>query len=128
MASESQIAIAIVQKVLTFVRSLSEDEVLQLVSGRAKLVLMPREGTRKQAVEVDANELRAALAAQDSRQAGLEVLAGLAPNRAALEASARALDLPVSKAEGVEQLRDRIVEATIGFRLRSQAIRGDGQG
>jgi len=53
----------------------------------------------------------------------LAVLLELAPLRAELKALATDMDLPVPKSDTVGRLRDRIVEATIGFRLRSQAIR-----
>jgi hypothetical protein len=39
-------------------------------------------------------------------------------------AFARRLDLHVLRDDGAEKLRDKIVEHTIGFRLRSSAVRG----
>jgi hypothetical protein len=35
---------------------------------------------------------------------------------------AKKLDLPFSKKDSVEKLKDKIIEATIGYRIRSQAI------
>lgn len=41
-----------------------------------------------------------------------------------LEQIARHLDVVVSKQDKAETLRDRIIEATVGARLRSEAIQG----
>jgi hypothetical protein len=41
-----------------------------------------------------------------------------------LEQIARRLSLPILKQDKAERLRDKILEATIGSRLNSQAIRG----
>jgi len=41
-----------------------------------------------------------------------------------LEALARSFEVPVRKEDNLERLRDRIIDATIGARLNSQAIRG----
>jgi hypothetical protein len=37
---------------------------------------------------------------------------------------AAALDLPAMKSDTVDRLRNRIVEAVIGYKLRSSAVRG----
>ena len=42
----------------------------------------------------------------------------------ALEQIARHLDVAVLKQDKVEMLRDKIIEATVGARLRSEAIQG----
>ena len=40
----------------------------------------------------------------------------------------RALDLPVRKADKIERIRERIVQSTVGFRTRSQAIQKESRG
>jgi hypothetical protein len=64
-----------------------------------------------------------ALATRQEAQAFLETRY---PTRKALEPIARKLDLPIVKQDKVETLRDKIVEATVGARIRSQAIQGTG--
>jgi len=44
--------------------------------------------------------------------------------RKAIEPIARKLDIPISKQDKVETLRDKVIEATVGARVRSQAIQG----
>lgn len=56
---------------------------------------------------------------------GAALLRRAAPTKTDLVNLARHLDLPVSKRDTVEQLSDRIVDTTIGYRLRSAAIRGN---
>ena len=46
------------------------------------------------------------------------------PSKKSLEIIARKLDLPIIKQGKIDDLRDRIVEATVGSRIRSQAIQG----
>jgi hypothetical protein len=60
-----------------------------------------------------------------SREAGKELLSEVTSSRAQVEKLARAMDLPVAKYESIDQLRDKIIEAAIGAKLVSRAIRGD---
>lgn len=48
------------------------------------------------------------------------------PSKKSLEVVARALDIPIIRQDKIEDLRDKIVEATVGARIRSQAIQGTG--
>lgn len=43
-----------------------------------------------------------------------------------LEQIARSLDIPVSKKDRIDNLRDKIIEGTTGARIRSEAIKGGG--
>ena len=45
-------------------------------------------------------------------------------NRKSLELIARKLDIPISKQDKVQNLRDKVVETTFGARIRSQVIQG----
>lgn len=47
-------------------------------------------------------------------------------SKKALESIARKLDIPINRQDKADDLRDKIVEATVGARLRSQAIQGTG--
>ena len=48
------------------------------------------------------------------------------PSRLALSSIAKLLDIPVSKKDNIEHIRSKIIEGTIGFKLRSQAIQTSG--
>ncbi len=60
-----------------------------------------------------------------SRDEGEKLLSEVTSTKAQLERLARAMDLPVAKYENTEQLRQKIIESSIGSRLVSRAIRGD---
>jgi len=72
----------------------------------------------------DAREIAAKLLTLRSREDGDTLLQAKAPNRRSLESLARFLQLPVQRDDTTNRLRSKIVENTIGSRLRSQAIQG----
>lgn len=121
--------VRILQEVSRFLRSLSEAEVEQLLSGDAHLSLDTRRPKRGRVSPRPASAPEAELIVEElrgfaTREAGRDRLDALSPTRVQLQEIAAVIDLPVAKSDTVDKLKDRIVEATIGFRLRSAAIRG----
>ena len=82
--------------------------------------------TRKQSACSDQQlrELKAALSEIDSHEEAKLVIGNSLRSRAQLVSFARALDIPAPKNATSEEIKDRLVEATVGFRVRSAAIRG----
>ena len=82
--------------------------------------------TRKQSACSDEqlSELKAALSEIDSHEEARLVIGNSLRSRAQLVSFARALDIPAPKNATSEEIKDRLVEATVGFRVRSAAIRG----
>lgn len=66
------------------------------------------------------------ITALPSRENAQALLSTRYPSKKALELIARRLDIPIIKQDKLEELRDKIVEATVGSRIRSQAIQGTG--
>lgn len=64
------------------------------------------------------------LEALESREAGGKFLDGLQLTKANLEQLARWMDLSVQREDTLDRLRDKVIEASIGYRLRSQAVQG----
>ena len=60
----------------------------------------------------------------DSLGAGAALLAQANLGRGRLERMARGLDVPISRSDTSTRLVEKIVEALIGARLSSQAVRG----
>lgn len=60
----------------------------------------------------------------DSRDAGGKFLDGLHLTKANFEQLARWMDLSVQREDTSDRLRDKVIEASIGYRLRSQAVQG----
>jgi hypothetical protein len=56
------------------------------------------------------------------REKGLTLLRKEYVDRSFLKRLARKIDLPISDRDNIEILAEKIIEATIGYRLRSKAI------
>jgi hypothetical protein len=72
--------------------------------------------------EQDLAAIRQALNEAQSRDAALVLLKERCPTKEALLQLSRYLDLQAQKRETLEKLQERIVEGTVGFRLRSRAV------
>ena len=59
-----------------------------------------------------------------TRQEAQALLDSRYPTKKILELIGRKLDIPIVKQDKAETLRDKIIEATVGARIRSQAIQG----
>jgi hypothetical protein len=104
------------------------DEDLAPIFKQAAALMPPPERQKKlppsKLLPPDVRAIAAQLQTLQSREAGDGLLRERAPNRSGLEAIARFLQLPVQRDDTVERLRAKIVENTIGSRLRSDAIQG----
>lgn len=113
-----------------FISKLSEKDVEDLLNRRSRLLVERREGNKrtgtppKRLTDQEAKEILYHLNLAPTREDGIEILNKDCKTRSRLVALARAADLPVQKRDKVLTIRDRIIEATIGYRLRSRAIRG----
>ncbi len=131
MNDSSDNAAAVLARIATFIRSLSPSQIDGLVRGEMRLALVDKDelirsrSHRFQASLPDPELIRQTLSQLTTREEGLAYLSSLELTKPSLERLAAAFDLPVRKTDTVEKLKDRIVEATIGYRLRSEAIRGE---
>ncbi|MFD4697601.1 hypothetical protein [Streptomyces niveus] len=120
----------VLEQVGIFLQSLSPEQIEDLAAGRYRISLVrtqaPREakGSRS-GPSVDLEQLRIDLSSAESREAGEEHLKNKRLSRADLQALARVLDIPVRKGDNMDAIRESVVEATIGYRLRSDAIQGN---
>lgn len=90
---------------------------VRIVRRRAKEVPTPE-------TRVDLEEIIAKLEVLTSRADASSFLDSTVETRKGLEQVARHLDVAVQKQDKAETLRDKIIEATVGARLRSDAIKG----
>lgn len=84
----------------------------------------PKRSPRQKSPPLDVPGIAAQLQTLQSRDAGDALLLEKAPVKRGLEAIARFLQLPVQRDDTADRLRAKIVENTIGSRLRSEAIQG----
>ncbi|MEU3269087.1 hypothetical protein [Streptomyces bacillaris] len=119
----------VLEKVGAFLRSLSPGQVDDLLAGRSRIALVKRQELRESKTptsvsSADLDRLREDLINASSREAGEKYIENQKLSRVDLQALARALDIPVRKGANMKAIKEGIVEATIGYRLRSGAIRG----
>lgn len=131
MTVPTDISAEILKQVSSLLRRLTPEDIENLIAGRARLTCeaIPRKGAiRKTAAPdiPDPGEVKAALSALHSREEGLIYLDELGLNREKLRLLASAFDLPVPRSDTVDKIKGRLVEATIGYRISSEAIRGSG--
>lgn len=127
------IALAALRAVTKVISNMSQEDLEALASGRATLVLVRAEKSRSQAElaisshelgSLDYARLRDDLRAVESTEAGFTILREAQLTRSDLERLSRSLDLPVTKNDSVGRLEEKVIEALIGSRLNSRAIRG----
>ena len=70
------------------------------------------------------DELIQKLSTLASREDAQEFFITNYPAKKILEVIAKELDISISKQDRIETIREKIIEATVGARLRSQAIQG----
>ena len=133
-AAAKSVSLSVLKAVMKFVSALRDEEVEALASGSAAIAISigfkgsQRTGKpyfRTAGQQADLDRLRKELEVSESTRAGLALLEEVALTRAELERMARSLELPVTKHDSVSRLEEKIVEALIGARLNSRAVRGE---
>lgn len=125
---EIEKAAEVLTRVSSFLRTLTDEQVDDLIAGKVRLALTQnserrRASKRGSAAKIDVAHIREELMNRKTREEGIDFLNELALPRNSLQEIAAAMDLPTPRSDTVERLKDRIIEATIGYRLRSNAIR-----
>ena len=106
-------------EVAAFLRS----RVTALSSGAERHV---QKGTSARATALpDLPKLAQQLRALNSRDEGHALLSSASLTRRELEKLGRLIETPILKTDNMERLTERIIEASIGSRLSSAAIRGN---
>ena len=131
--SSQRATMIVLRQIATLLRNLSPEQIDDLASGRARITIenkptRARKGRRAPQDIPDPDLVRSKLLGLTAREEGRAYLDGLGLNKPSLQRLASTLDLPAPNTDSVDRIKDRIVEATIGYRLRSEAIRGKGQG
>jgi hypothetical protein len=108
------------------IEKFSETELIDISSGKAKLKIeivkyksTTSDPTRS---EINMSELKSALDSLQSREEVLQYLNEHCKTKKELTLIAKAVDVHVQKSDKVDQLKEKIIESTIGFKLRSAAI------
>jgi hypothetical protein len=134
MANKVQI-LKVVARFITYLDKLPEEQLHHLESGEAEIrhefVNKSKSfKTSRKVVEKPtgflAENVVSYLHSIENRQEAEDYLNRNCPNRVDLETLARKLDIPFVKKDNLEHLRNKIIEGTVGYKLRSQAIQTSG--
>ncbi len=107
-------------------QKLSEEDYENIASGKARLEInVINKGGRKTykpKEESDLNHILQQLNSFKSREEGAQFLDSNCKTKKELTSLAKLIDIPVQKSDKVQLLKEKIIESTIGFRIRSAAI------
>ena len=127
--STKQQVVALLKNVTRQLQAMDESTLERVLAGGFRIDAgLPDK--RKRAVkeaacsEQQIDELKAALSKIDNHEEARRVISHSLCSRAQVVCFARALDIRAPSRATSDELRDRLVEATVGFRVRSAAIRG----
>lgn len=103
----------------------SDEELADISSGKAKIKIdIINSSTSKKSIacDIDYQKVKSDLNSFQTREEGLEYLNLQCKTKKELTALAKIIDIHVQKSDKIDQLKEKIIESTIGFRLRSAAI------
>ena len=129
--TNSQLVASILRRLAKEIESFSDEELKLLADQPTKFLgfSAPHErNSPPKAAALDGFEAAALvklLRDLSSREAGLALLQEQVKGKERLVKVAKELDLPITNRLTTEQVLNKIIEATIGFRIRSAAIRGE---
>ena len=123
--------ITIFRRIAEAVDALSEDEIKRLSDPQYEVEIRAVRRRSKDELAVlqepiNIEEIIKELTGSATRHDAQTYLDSKYSSKKLLELIARRLDIPIIRQDKVEFLRDKIIEATVGARLRSQAIQGTG--
>jgi hypothetical protein len=122
MADDYDIAVSVLRLACDVLKKLKADQIQQLVEGKANLAFLPS-GAQIVVAGPDSSEVRASLDAMQSRHEVVTYLDRLKLKKPELVALARQLGISVVSKDTVRDVRQKIIELTVGARADAAAIR-----
>ncbi|WP_147445101.1 hypothetical protein [Corallococcus sp. CA053C] len=141
MKNRKRALLELIEQALDFLDSITDEELSHLQKGTHRLSIGIEKTTRAETREkpthsrgrsntpwvqndLDFKAVTSRLRSFQSREEGAALLVDRYPTKSLLQGLARHLDVHVAKEDDVEMIRNKIIETTIGYRLRSSAVRG----
>lgn len=127
--SAKQQVVSLLRDLASQIQKMDDSEVESVLAGESRLEIRPpqkkskRQRTRNRYLDEESEKLQDALQNTDTREHARELIDSFLHTKEELTRFARVLDIPVHKSISSEQIKDRLVEGTVGYRLRSAAIR-----
>ena len=129
--SAKQQVVSLLRDLASQIQTMDDSEFESVLAGQSRLEIRPplkkseEQRTRIRCSDEEFGRLQEALRNTHTRERARELIDGLLHTKTELTRFARVLDIPVPKSTSSEQLKDRLVEGTVGYRIRSAAIRGN---
>lgn len=130
MNDSLELAAALFKQLARSLDSLTPEDRDSILRGEStlRLVVEPKQKPKRSVVspteDFDIETILSRLGACQSREEARRVMEDLGLSKSALRQLTKVLDLPSQKDDSVPRFIDRIIEGTVGFRLRSHAIQG----
>lgn len=121
--------LVVLRRLVEALDSLSEEELKKMSDPQYSIEFKAirrrsKDESKLHFTDANAEEAITQLSMFSSRQDAQVMLDDKYPSKKVLEVIARKLDIPITRQDKIEDLRDKIVEATVGAKIRSQAIQG----
>lgn len=120
-----------VERYISFLKNLSKEELNSLSKKEKEIVFEIKNKQNSQRnnerliSEQEVNDIILKLNSMNERLEGENYLKPLKLSRQSLEIILKKLDIPYQKKDSISKLYDKIIESTIGYKLRSQAIQNN---
>lgn len=120
-----------VERYISFLKNLSKEELNSLSKKEMEIVfeIKNKQNIQKNIErlisEQEVNDIILKLSSMNERLEGENYLKPLKLSRQSLEVILKKLDIPYQKKDSISKLYDKIIESTIGYKLRSQAIQNN---
>lgn len=129
--SQKDILIGLLRDLEKQLQAINDQEYENILNGTTSIelrVIIQRQGKGRlkkvRLMEPQMLEIRNALEKLETREEGVKLLKEKCKFKKDLIQLSKYIDIPVQKSDKVEQLIERIIEASIGYRVRSAAIQG----
>lgn len=125
---KDKVLIQEIEKYLTFLKKMSQEDFNSILKKEKEIIfeIKNKQGFIKSKESLvsdgEIENIIVKLGSLEARDVGLKYLEELDLGRADIELILRKLDMPFLKKDSILKLNDKIIEGTIGFKLRSQAI------
>ena len=121
--------VALLRRIARQIQAMNDEDVERLIAGEKFEIRLSEKRSRKSGRSPSCSEdeldlLRRNLLKARSREIAREMIDQKLHKKADLFALARTLEIPMPKNATSEHLKERLVEATVGFRVRADAVRG----
>ena len=118
-----------IEKILGELNKLSDDDVSKIENDdyliSLKIVkIKAQPETKNEISELQKNDILRKLQECRTREEGYDYLSNLLKSKKELEVFARFLDISILKQDKADQIKEKIIEATVGAIIRSNAIQG----